>query len=189
MAFLLAQVCDLKLRLPQNSKVTSEGKTKTKTKSLSLFVGKQIMHDPFAMRPFLGYNFGSYLSHWLSFGTKPNVQLPKIFHVNWFLKDSDTNEFLWPGFGENIRVLDWIFRRLTNQASARQTPIGLLPDERDIRGGYVNPKLLTISTDFWLNECQAIRTYFEENVGKNLPTQIWSELNNLEQRLKQEDNL
>lgn len=164
-----------------------KGKRKAihRTISFALFLGKQIMHDPFAMRPFLGYNFGSYLSHWLSFGTKSNVQLPKIFHVNWFLKDSETNEFLWPGFGENIRVLDWIFRRLTNQVSARQTPIGLLPNEHDIQGGYVNPKLLKISTDFWLNECQAIRKYFEENVSKNLPEQIWSELNELEQRLKQ----
>jgi phosphoenolpyruvate carboxykinase (GTP) len=152
------------------------------------FLGKQIMHDPFAMRPFFGYNFGRYLAHWLSFGKKEGLHLPKIYHVNWFLKDSETNEFLWPGFGENIRVIDWIFRRLTNQASARKTPIGLVPDQTDsdgIRGVKVNRKLLEISTDFWTQECQAIRRYFEANVNENLPDEIWSELNNLEKRLSQ----
>ncbi len=152
------------------------------------FKGKQIMHDPFAMRPFFGYNFGNYLSHWLSFGKKDGLHLPKIYHVNWFLKDFQTNEFLWPGFGENIRVIDWIFRRLTNQASARITPIGLVPDQTNsngIHGEEVNPALLEISTEFWNNECQAIRKYFQENVNKNLPNEIWSELNDLEKRLSQ----
>ncbi|CAF1469088.1 unnamed protein product [Adineta steineri] len=150
------------------------------------FKGKQIMHDPFAMRPFFGYNFGSYLSHWLSFGKKDGLHLPRIYHVNWFLKDSYTNEFLWPGFGENIRVIDWIFRRLTGQASACKTPIGLVPDQSDsngIRGGEVNPKLLEISKDFWNDECKAMRKYFEANVSTNLPDEIQSELNNLEKRL------
>lgn len=146
------------------------------------------MHDPFAMRPFFGYNFGLYLAHWLSFGERQGLHLPKIYHVNWFLKDSETNEFLWPGFGENIRVIDWIFRRLTNDASARQTPIGLVPDQNTtndggIRGGEVNRKLLEINTEFWLKECQAIRNYFQDNVNESLPEQIWSELNNLEKRL------
>lgn len=77
--------------------------------------GKVIMHDPFAMRPFFGYNFGHYLSHWLSFEKKSNLRLPKIFHVNWFRKDAQSGEFLWPGFGENCRVLDWICRRVDNE--------------------------------------------------------------------------
>jgi phosphoenolpyruvate carboxykinase (GTP) len=151
------------------------------------------MHDPFAMRPFLGYNFGKYLSHWLSFGKKEGLQLPKIFHVNWFLKNKETNQFLWPGFGENIRVIDWIFRRLTNdlskQASARATPIGLIPDQttsNGIRGGDVNPELLEISNEFWQKECNAIRNYLEENVNENLPAEISSELNALEKRLSQQ---
>ncbi|CAF4908549.1 unnamed protein product, partial [Rotaria sp. Silwood1] len=150
------------------------------------FKGKQIMHDPFAMRPFFGYNFGHYLSHWLSFGKKSNVHLPKIYHVNWFLKNVQTNEFLWPGFGENIRVIDWIFRRLTQQASACKTPIGFIPNQKDsngIRGNEINPMLLEISSEFWMNECKDIRKYFEENVNVNLPKEIWSELNNLEKRL------
>ncbi|UJR09638.1 hypothetical protein I4U23_013872 [Adineta vaga] len=152
------------------------------------FKGKQIMHDPFAMRPFFGYNFGDYLAHWLSFGKKDGLHLPRIYHVNWFLKDSETNQFLWPGFGENIRVIDWIFRRLMNQASARQTPIGLVPDQKDsngIRGDEINPALLEVSQEFWLNECQAMRKYFEENVNKNLPAEIQTELSNLEKRLQQ----
>ena len=146
------------------------------------------MHDPFAMRPFFGYNFGSYLAHWLSFGKKDGLQLPRIYHVNWFLRDPKTNDFLWPGFGENIRVIDWIFRRLTNQASARKTSIGLVPDQTTsdgIRGGEVNPALLEVSKEFWLNECQAMNKYFEENVNTNLPEDIRTELSNLQKRLLQ----
>lgn len=81
--------------------------------------GKAIMHDPFAMRPFFGYNFGHYLAHWLSFQEKEGLQLPKIFHVNWFRKDAKTGEFLWPGFGENCRVLDWICRRVDGEDVAQ----------------------------------------------------------------------
>lgn len=77
--------------------------------------GKVIMHDPFAMRPFFGYNFGHYLSHWLSFEQNGDLKLPKIFHVNWFRKDKSSGDFLWPGFGENCRVLDWVCRRVDNE--------------------------------------------------------------------------
>ena len=76
------------------------------------------MHDPFAMRPFFGYNFGHYLKHWLSFEKKDGLKLPRIFHVNWFRKD-DNNKFLWPGFGENSRVLDWICRRVDGEDIAQ----------------------------------------------------------------------
>jgi len=153
------------------------------------FKGKQIMHDPFAMRPFFGYNFGQYLTHWLSFGQRTDVKLPKIYHVNWFLRDSETKAFLWPGFGENIRVIDWIFRRLNNEkGTARLTPIGYVPDQQaqGIRGGEINRKLFEISREFWIEECQAIRRYFDENVNKNLPKPISDELDALEQRLNSE---
>lgn len=155
------------------------------------FKGKQIMHDPFAMRPFFGYNFGSYLAHWLSFAENKSLRLPKIFHVNWFLKNPITNGFLWPGFGENIRVIDWIFRRLTNEASARQTPIGYVPDQSNefgIRGGDVAPALLEINKDFWLKEVETLRNYFKENVNGNLPEAMTKQLNALGQRLVDQSN-
>ncbi|KAB0390509.1 hypothetical protein E2I00_017491, partial [Balaenoptera physalus] len=90
--------------------------------------GKVIMHDPFAMRPFFGYNFGRYLEHWLSMEGLKGARLPRIFHVNWFRRD-EAGHFLWPGFGENARVLDWICRRLEGEDSAQETPIGLVPKE------------------------------------------------------------
>nr|XP_054764934.1 phosphoenolpyruvate carboxykinase [GTP], mitochondrial-like [Lytechinus pictus] len=77
---------------------------------------KVMMNDPFAMRPFFGYNFGHYLAHWLHFNDRPNLHLPKIFHVNWFRKNI-AGQFIWPGFGENTRVLDWIFRRCSGEVS------------------------------------------------------------------------
>ena len=78
------------------------------------------------MRPFLGYNFGDYLTHWLSFADDKRNVLPKIFHVNWFRKDSN-GKFLWPGFGENCRVLDWIMRRINEENIIERTPIGFVP--------------------------------------------------------------
>ena len=84
------------------------------------------MHDPFAMRPFFGYNFGDYLQHWLSFADEPKNKLPKVFHVNWFRKDKN-GKFLWPGFGENCRVLDWIVKRVRDENVAQRTPVGLVP--------------------------------------------------------------
>lgn len=88
------------------------------------------MHDPFAMRPFFGYNFGQYLDHWLSMPHRhPTAKLPKIFKVNWFRKDAN-GQFLWPGFGENCRVIDWILRRIEGDPTiAEKTPIGYVPKE------------------------------------------------------------
>lgn len=91
-----------------------------------LVAASLLMHDPFAMRPFFGYNFGEYLHHWLSFGKDAKNKLPKIFHVNWFRKDKN-GKFLWPGFGENCRVLDWVMKRINNEDVAQSTPIGLVP--------------------------------------------------------------
>ena len=87
------------------------------------YSGKAIMHDPFAMRPFFGYNFGKYLDHWLSFGKQPQNKLPRIFHVNWFRKDA-AGKFIWPGFGENCRVLDWIVRRVEEEDCAVKSAVG-----------------------------------------------------------------
>lgn len=153
--------------------------------------GKTIMHDPFAMRPFFGYNFGLYLDHWLSFGraTSTDLKLPKIFHVNWFRKDAKSGKFLWPGFGENSRVLDWICRRVDNEPStAVKTPIGLVPTKEAFNLKGLKEKvdldeLFSVSRDFWLQEQQVIEKYLRNNVGKDLPSEIVEEIHKLRQRL------
>ena len=85
------------------------------------------MNDPFAMRPFFGYNFGHYLQHWLDM-EQEGREMPKIFHVNWF-KKNEAGKFIWPGFGENSRVLEWIIRRCGNEQIYQETPIGRVPAE------------------------------------------------------------
>jgi phosphoenolpyruvate carboxykinase (GTP) len=87
--------------------------------------------DPMAMLPFAGYNMADYIGHWLKIGRKEGAKLPGIFNVNWFRKDED-GKFLWPGYGDNARVLAWIFRRLDGEAGARETPIGCVPREEDL---------------------------------------------------------
>ena len=87
----------------------------------------ELRFDPFAMLPFCGYNMADYFEHWLKIGDRDGAQLPRIFHVNWFRKDDD-GKFLWPGFGENSRVLAWIFRRCDGEAEANETPIGYVPE-------------------------------------------------------------
>lgn len=151
------------------------------------FKGKMIMHDPFAMRPFMGYNMGAYFDHWLSFGKKPSLKLPKVFHVNWFRKDAQ-GQFLWPGFGENVRVLDWILQRVEGKDVAVQSPIGLLPKKESFNLEGLNninwDELFSTPKDFWTKEAGEIRKYFEDNVGSDLPPQIENEVTKLEQRLK-----
>lgn len=149
---------------------------------------KVIMHDPFAMRPFFGYNFGRYLAHWLSMEHLPSAKLPKIFHVNWFRKDKQGN-FLWPGYGENIRVLEWMFNRINGEDCATKTPIGYIPAEGslNLKGlGDVNvEELFEIPKDFWEEEVKDIRKYFDDQINADLPYEIDWELNCLEERLKQ----
>lgn len=113
------------------------------------------MHDPFAMRPFFGYNFGQYLAHWLSMES-PQRQMPKIFHVNWFRK-GENGKFLWPGFGENSRVIDWVFRRLDGENCAQESPIGFIPKYDALNlNGLKEPvdirKLFELPKDFWMQE-------------------------------------
>lgn len=150
--------------------------------------GKVIMHDPFAMRPFFGYNFGHYLKHWLSFEKKKGLKLPRIFHVNWFRKDDD-NKFLWPGFGENSRVLDWICRRVDGEDIAQETAIGYIPKEGTMNfDGLSTPinseALFNLPKDFWLQECKEIEKYFNDQVPQDLPNEIGEELKKLEERVK-----
>ncbi|XP_022092114.1 phosphoenolpyruvate carboxykinase, cytosolic [GTP]-like isoform X2 [Acanthaster planci] len=151
--------------------------------------GKVIMHDPFAMRPFFGYNVGQYFQHWLHFQHKPGLKLPKIFHVNWF-RTSEEGKFLWPGFGENIRVLDWILKRCNGEDIAKKSAIGLVPKEGtlNVHGLDVEPEdmyeLFHLPKGFWMEEVQQIRKYFDDQVNVDLPEGVMSELNSLEDRVK-----
>ncbi|XP_062916192.1 phosphoenolpyruvate carboxykinase [GTP], mitochondrial [Mobula hypostoma] len=149
--------------------------------------GKVIMHDPFAMRPFLGYNFGRYLEHWLSM-EQPGRLLPRIFHVNWFRRGED-GAFLWPGFGQNCRVLDWICRRVDGQAEARETPVGLVPTEGslDMDGlpGVRPQALFALPQDFWQREAAQIHQYLKVQVNRDLPPAILREAEDLQRRVAQ----
>ncbi|XP_024300719.1 phosphoenolpyruvate carboxykinase, cytosolic [GTP] [Oncorhynchus tshawytscha] len=152
--------------------------------------GKLIMNDPFAMRPFFGYNFGRYLSHWLSMAGRPNAKLPKIFHVNWFRK-SQSGSFLWPGFGDNIRVLEWMFRRLDGEAGAMPSAVGYLPCKGSLNleglgENQVNlEELFSLSKDFWQKEVEDIRAYFDIQVNDDLPNEVAKQLECLEHRVRQ----
>ncbi|XP_026750609.2 phosphoenolpyruvate carboxykinase [GTP]-like isoform X1 [Galleria mellonella] len=149
--------------------------------------GKVLMNDPFAMRPFFGYNFGEYLKHWLSMPQKGR-KMPKIFHVNWFRKN-DQGKFLWPGFGENSRVLDWILRRCDDEPCYVDTPLGYVPRDGDLNTQDLGPidikTLFSIPKDFWLQEAEAIGKYFKEEVGEDLPKEMWDELETLRKRVQQ----
>jgi phosphoenolpyruvate carboxykinase (GTP) len=153
--------------------------------------GKVIMHDPFAMRPFFGYNFGDYCKHWLSMN-KPGRQMPKIFHTNWFRKSNNgSGSFLWPGYGENIRVLEWIFNRTENNESiATRSPIGYIPSKNALNtdGLSLKPEklneLFSVEKGFWKQEASEIRKYFDENVNESMPEAVYKELSKLEERLE-----
>lgn len=152
-------------------------------------VGKVIMHDPFSMRPFFGYNFGDYVSHWLSLGKNKRYTMPKIFNVNWFRKSSKGG-FIWPGFGENIRVLDWIFRRCDGEKDiAVKSPIGFLPSENSISLDGLTEEvdmkeLFSTPTKFWTEEVAELRQYFSQQVGASLPSEIVEQLDQLEERFR-----
>ncbi|EDW60538.1 phosphoenolpyruvate carboxykinase [GTP] isoform X1 [Drosophila virilis] len=146
---------------------------------------KVIMHDPFAMRPFFGYNFGDYLAHWLSM--EKRGQVPKIFHVNWFRK-SDEGKFLWPGFGDNSRVLDWIFRRVQGENCFEESPIGRLPSQGALNvaglpGNVDLKQLFELPKEFWQQEAKEIEQYFDAQVGGHLPRPVAQQLAELKKRV------
>ena len=136
-----------------------------------------VRRDPMAMKPFCGYNFADYWRHWLSF-SEQSQNLPKIFHVNWFRKNDQS--FLWPGFGENLRVLDWIIQRCQNKIDAKETPIGYVPIKEDIDTSGLDitdenlNALFAIDPDQWLAEMNEIKEYFNE-FGERLPKQLLNE--------------
>ncbi|HUX60121.1 MAG TPA: phosphoenolpyruvate carboxykinase (GTP) [Ignavibacteriaceae bacterium] len=151
-------------------------------------VGK-VRHDPFAMLPFCGYNMGDYFAHWLSIGDQADTsKLPKIFYVNWFRKDK-SGKYLWPGYGDNIRVLKWIFERTNNIDSAIKTPIGYLPKPDAIDVSNMDfpsesmKEILTIDNELWLNDAKDIREFYSI-FGERLPKNLLKEVDMLEERLK-----
>jgi phosphoenolpyruvate carboxykinase (GTP) len=135
-----------------------------------------LRHDPFAMLPFCGYHMGDYFGHWLEMGKILGDKAPRIYHVNWFRKSSD-GKFLWPGFGENMRVLKWIFERCEGSATAKSSPVGNLPETFDAA-----PELFEIDRGQWKEELKGLREYFKL-FGDRLPEGIHEELDNLESRL------
>jgi phosphoenolpyruvate carboxykinase (GTP) len=142
--------------------------------------------DPMAMKPFCGYNFADYFAHWLSFD-KPGAKLPKVFHVNWFRKGPD-GRFLWPGFGDNLRVLEWMIGRVEGTAGAIETPIGLQPAEGDINLGGVDlgedarSLLFGFDRAGWQSEFEGIRTYLHD-YGPRMPPPLLQEQARIENAL------
>ena len=148
----------------------------------------QVRRDPFAMLPFIGYNVGDYLQHWLDVGAASTEdKLPKIFYVNWFRKDKD-GKWLWPGYGENSRVLKWICERVSGEGEAVKTPIGYMPTENaiDTAGLDVSAddmaELLKVNKEEWLQEVESIKAHYEKL--DCMPQELKDQLAALEARLK-----
>ena len=150
-----------------------------------------LRHD--AMKPFIGYNVGDYWAHWLEMGEKLGDKAPKIFNVNWFKQDENGN-FIWPGFGDNMRVLDWIIKRVEGKVDAVETPIGYLPKKGDINlkgiedevTSEVEDKLLAVDVDLWKKEIAEMRRYYNDDIkakGGNIPQALFDELDKIEARL------
>jgi phosphoenolpyruvate carboxykinase (GTP) len=145
-----------------------------------------VRRDPMAMLPFCGYNFADYWQHWLNIGTKL-ARPPRIYHVNWFRRDAQ-NKFLWPGYGENLRVLQWMLERCAGNAGATETAIGRLPRPEDINTKGLNVSaeslraLLSVDPAAWKQEVAAMRAYLEQ-FGRRVPAQMVEELQTVESRL------
>lgn len=156
-----------------------------------------LRHDPMAMKPFIGYNVGDYWAHWLEMGDMLGDKAPKIFNVNWFKTDDEGN-FLWPGFGDNMRVLDWIIKRCEGTVDAVETPIGFEPKAEDINveGLVYEGKeftsediadLLKLDMNLWENEIAEMRRYYTEDIaakGGKVPDALYAQLDALEARIK-----
>jgi phosphoenolpyruvate carboxykinase (GTP) len=147
-----------------------------------------LRRDPFAMLPFCGYNMADYFAHWLSFAKRTDrSKLPKIFFVNWFRKD-ENNKFLWPGYGDNSRVLKWVCERVEGTGAAVSTPIGNLPTETalDLSGLKISKadvsKLLAIDLPGWKQEAASIGEHYKQ-FGDRLPAGLRKELRSLQKRL------
>ncbi len=149
----------------------------------------ELRRDPMAMLPFCGYNMGDYWAHWLSIGQRSGAELPRIYYVNWFRK-SDGGDFLWPGFGENGRVLKWVFGRCEGTAKAVETPIGNLPAEGELDLAHLDEisredlkELLRVDVEGWLAELPLIEKYYAQ-FGSHLPRELPDELAAMRDRLQ-----
>jgi phosphoenolpyruvate carboxykinase (GTP) len=148
-----------------------------------------VRRDPMAMLPFIGYNAGDYFGHWVAMGKRADaVKLPRIFYVNWFRRDDD-GSFLWPGYGENGRVLKWAIERIEGRAAAVETPIGLVPtpESLDVDGLDLTPeqleKVLRVDDDEWRAEIPQIQDWFETIGSDKVPAMLLTELDGLRARL------
>jgi phosphoenolpyruvate carboxykinase (GTP) len=143
--------------------------------------------DPFAMLPFAGYNMADYFGHWLRIGRREGARLPRVFVVNWFRKGED-GKFLWPGFGDNARVLAWVFRRCQGEAGARETPIGYVPQAADLDtdGLDVTPaaleELLAVDERQLRAELPQVHEFLAQ-FGDRLPQEVRAQFERLERRL------
>ncbi|MBR3843851.1 MAG: phosphoenolpyruvate carboxykinase (GTP) [Christensenellaceae bacterium] len=145
-------------------------------------------HDPMAMLPFCGYNMGDYWQHWVDMGVKLGENAPKIFNVNWFRTD-DEGHFIWPGFGDNMRVLDWIIERCEGNADAVETAIGYEPKAEDINIEGLSDvtvdtvkDLLNVDKDLWKEDVEGIKAFYAR-FGDRLPEEMAKQLKALEARL------
>ena len=148
-----------------------------------------VRRDPMAMRPFCGYNMGDYFAHWVEMGKKLGDKAPKIFNVNWFRVDED-GHFIWPGFGDNLRVLEWILKRCDNEVDAVETAIGYVPKPEDINleglKDFDEEKLasiLKVDNAKWAKEAAGVEEFYKK-FGDKLPQELRDELNGLEERTK-----
>ena len=146
-----------------------------------------VRRDPMAMRPFVGYNMGDYFAHWIEMGKKIKNQ-PKIFNVNWFRTD-DNGNFIWPGFGDNLRVLEWILARCEDKVDAKETPIGYVPNAKDINieglDGITEKTiedLLSVDKESWVKETEGIEQFYAE-LGERVPKELHAELDKLKANL------
>ncbi|MCU0666924.1 MAG: phosphoenolpyruvate carboxykinase (GTP) [Candidatus Omnitrophica bacterium] len=152
-------------------------------------VGKlgEVRRDPMAMLPFCGYNMGDYFRHWLDMG-KRMAKPPKIFHVNWFRTD-EKGKFIWPGYRENLRILEWILDRCNNKVDANRTPIGYVPKPTDIDMTDLHlpsaamESLFAVDNSQWQQEAKGIKEFYQQ-FKKRLPIELWQEYENLVNRLK-----
>jgi phosphoenolpyruvate carboxykinase (GTP) len=152
---------------------------------------KTVMHDAFAMRPFFGYNFGKYMEHWLGLN-KPPHKVPKIFHVNWFRLSH--GKFAWPGYGDNIRVVDWILRRCEgNETIAEKSPIGLVPKKGSLNTDglkVVWDELFSIPKDYWLEDMKETRRWLRTKsvvTCQRLSKPSWTPRNNVSRKCLEND--